>query len=41
MFSTSEDKTLKIWDVSGATGCQRNYKLNSEINCAVLHPNQV
>lgn len=48
MFSSSEDKTLKIWDMAsalstgtGGSGCQRNYKLSSEINCSMLHPNQV
>eukprot|EP01083_Nonionella_stella_P152835 490338_1 len=39
MFSSSEDRTVKIWDIRAA-GCQRDYESSAAINDAVLHPNQ-
>jgi len=41
IFSSSEDKTVKIWDFRGAKGCQRSYNFGSEVNSVVLHPDQV
>ena len=40
LFSASEDKTVKIWDVRAA-GCQREMENASPVNTAALHPNQV
>lgn len=40
MYTASEDGTIKIWDMR-AQGCQRDYKLNSMVETATLHPNQV
>jgi G protein beta subunit-like protein len=39
MFSSSEDGTIKIWDLRAA-GCQRDYNCKSAVNSVVLHPNQ-
>ncbi len=40
LYSVSEDKTSKIWDVRAA-GCQREMENPSPVNTAALHPNQV
>jgi G protein beta subunit-like protein len=40
MYTSSEDHTIKIWDLR-APGCQRNYECNCPINTVTLHPNQV
>lgn len=40
IFSGSEDKTVKLWDVRAA-GCQREMENPSPVNTAALHPNQV
>ncbi|KAJ5071605.1 target of rapamycin complex subunit lst8 [Anaeramoeba ignava] len=40
MYSVSEDKTIKIWDLR-ARGCQRDIRNTHAINTAVLSPNQV
>jgi G protein beta subunit-like protein len=40
LFSASEDKTVKVWDVRAA-GCQREMENASPVNTAALHPNQV
>lgn len=39
MYSGSEDKTIKIWDLR-APNCQREYECTAPVNCVVLHPNQ-
>eukprot|EP01029_Cantina_marsupialis_P021235 TRINITY_DN50588_c0_g1_i1.p1 TRINITY_DN50588_c0_g1~~TRINITY_DN50588_c0_g1_i1.p1 ORF type:complete len:305 (-),score=61.61 TRINITY_DN50588_c0_g1_i1:565-1479(-) len=39
MFSGSEDKTIKIWDVRSKS-CKRDYENGSPINSVVIHPNQ-
>lgn len=39
MFTSSEDQSLRIWDVRAA-GCQRDHERDAAINDAVLHPNQ-
>lgn len=39
MFTSSEDQTVKLWDLS-ASGCARDFKLASSVTCATLHPNQ-
>jgi len=39
MFSSSEDGTLKIWDIR-APGSQREFSNNTAINTVCLHPNQ-
>eukprot|EP00727_Mastigamoeba_balamuthi_P007788 m51a1_g363 putative lst8p (309) ;mRNA; r:599797-600845 len=39
MYTSSEDATLKIWDLR-TPNCQRDYKCSSPMNCAQLHPNQ-
>eukprot|EP01126_Amoeba_proteus_P065770 TRINITY_DN9406_c0_g3_i3.p1 TRINITY_DN9406_c0_g3~~TRINITY_DN9406_c0_g3_i3.p1 ORF type:complete len:248 (-),score=66.00 TRINITY_DN9406_c0_g3_i3:163-906(-) len=40
MYSGSEDKTVKIWDWRGASGCQRNFNIGNEVTTIDLHPNQ-
>jgi len=40
LYSASEDKTVKVWDVRAA-GCQREMENPSPVNTAALHPNQV
>merc|ERR1712000_310 len=39
MYTGSEDKTIKIWDLR-APGCQREYECPAPVNTVVLHPNQ-
>mmetsp|Transcript_55794 Transcript_55794/g.92311 ORF Transcript_55794/g.92311 Transcript_55794/m.92311 type:complete len:318 (-) Transcript_55794:358-1311(-) len=39
MYTSSEDGTIKIWDMRAA-GCQREYDSGSPINSAALQPNQ-
>lgn len=39
MYSCSDDRTLKIWDLR-APACQRNYECGVPLNSVVLHPNQ-
>lgn len=39
MYTGSEDKTIKIWDLR-APNCQREYECNAAVNTVVLHPNQ-
>lgn len=39
MYTSSEDKTVKLWDLS-ASGCARDFKHASSVTCATLHPNQ-
>lgn len=39
LFSTSDDGSLKIWDLRAAK-CQRDIDNKSAINAALLHPNQ-
>jgi len=39
MFTSSEDQTVKLWDLS-ASGCARDFKHSSSVTCATLHPNQ-
>ena len=40
MFSSSEDGSIKVWDIR-APGCQRNYSVKCPVNTVALHPNQV
>jgi len=39
LFTGSEDKTIKIWDIRTSTR-QRNYDCSAPVNTVVLHPNQ-
>ena len=39
MVSSSEDGTIKVWDVR-APSVPRNYKHNAPVNEVVIHPNQ-
>ena len=39
MYTSSEDGTVKIWDVR-APGCQREYESRAAVNTVALHPNQ-
>lgn len=39
MYTSSEDQTVKLWDLS-ASGCARDFKHSSSVTCATLHPNQ-
>lgn len=39
MFSSSEDGTIKIWDLR-APGFQRDYESRGAVNAVALHPNQ-
>jgi G protein beta subunit-like protein len=39
MYTSSEDMTVKLWDLS-ASGCARDFKHSSSVTCATLHPNQ-
>ena len=39
MYSSSEDNTVKIWDLR-TPSCQREYDNQSSINSVALHPNQ-
>lgn len=39
MYTSSEDQTVKLWDLS-ASGCARDFKQSSHVTCATLHPNQ-
>lgn len=39
MYTSSEDQTVKLWDLS-ASGCARDFKYSSSVTCATLHPNQ-
>jgi target of rapamycin complex subunit LST8 len=40
IFTSSEDGTVKVWDVTGAAVYQQEYKFNSGVTSAQLHPNQ-
>lgn len=40
MYTSSEDGTVKVWDVR-APGCQREYESRAAVNTVALHPNQV
>jgi len=41
MFTGSEDKSVKIWDLrTPSGGCQREYKCDAAVNTVALHPNQ-
>jgi G protein beta subunit-like protein len=40
MYSASEDKTVKIWDMR-LRGAQTEFKLGFEVNTIALHPNQI
>jgi G protein beta subunit-like protein len=40
MFTGSEDKTVKVWDLRGGSRCHREYKCPAPVNSVVLHPNQ-
>lgn len=39
IYSGSEDKTIKIWDLR-TMQCQREYKMNNSVNTLSLNPNQ-
>lgn len=39
MYTSSEDQTVKLWDLS-SSGCAREFKQDKPVTCAVLHPNQ-
>lgn len=39
MFSSSEDGSLKVWDLR-APGCQRNYECQAPMTTVSLHPDQ-
>jgi len=39
MYTSSEDGTVKIWDLR-APGCQRDYECAAPVNTVVLHQNQ-
>ncbi|XP_043192043.1 target of rapamycin complex subunit lst8-like [Amphibalanus amphitrite] len=42
MFTASEDRSAKIWDVkTGGLHCQRVFQVDQPMTCIVLHPNQV
>lgn len=40
IFTASEDSTVKIWDVMGASSSQQEFKFSAAVTSAVLHPNQ-
>lgn len=39
MYTSSEDQTVKLWDLS-SSGCAREFKQSKSVTCASLHPNQ-
>eukprot|EP00792_Barthelona_sp_PAP020_P005111 TRINITY_DN2502_c0_g1_i1.p1 TRINITY_DN2502_c0_g1~~TRINITY_DN2502_c0_g1_i1.p1 ORF type:complete len:361 (+),score=70.35 TRINITY_DN2502_c0_g1_i1:177-1259(+) len=39
LYSCSEDKTVKFWDMNSPT-CTQEFHFENMLNCAVLHPNQ-
>lgn len=39
MYTSSEDQTVKLWDLS-SSGCAREFKYLKSVTCATLHPNQ-